>query len=227
MLPERHRTDGLAALCAEVLRTSSQCALARAAVTGTLQPAAILMAVTPEHLPPVTGTGPYLGLDFFTEAEAGVFFGRNGDRRMIVANLRASRLTVLDEQAASARARCSGPGVAARLRELAVRSFAERGSARHIPVVFASWRDEPIDGLIAAVERSISPFTPLGAGETLAGSDLADALATAADATNATLLIILDQFEEYLLYASRDRARDDLRRVWLPASASPASARTS
>ena len=104
------------------------------------------MAVTPEHLPPVTGTGPYLGLDFFTEAEAGVFFGRNGDRRMIVANLRAARLTVLYAASGVGKSSLLRAGVAARLRELAARSFAERGSARHIPVVFASWRDEPIDG---------------------------------------------------------------------------------
>jgi len=40
---------------------------------------------------------------------------------------------------------------AAKLAELARRSIEQRGFARHIPVVFSSWRDEPTGELIAEI----------------------------------------------------------------------------
>ena len=38
---------------------------------------------------------PYVGLDSFGEEDAGLFFGRDAERKRIIGNLRASRLTVL------------------------------------------------------------------------------------------------------------------------------------
>ena len=51
--------------------------------------------------PPSWGSGavsadaPYVGLDYFLEEDAGLFFGRDAERKRIVGNLRASRLTLL------------------------------------------------------------------------------------------------------------------------------------
>ena len=38
---------------------------------------------------------PYVGLDYFLEEDAGLFFGRDAERKRIIGNLRASRLTLL------------------------------------------------------------------------------------------------------------------------------------
>jgi CHASE2 domain-containing sensor protein len=39
--------------------------------------------------------GPYVGLDYFAEEDAGLFFGREAERKRIIGNLQASRLTLL------------------------------------------------------------------------------------------------------------------------------------
>ncbi len=147
---------------------------------------------------------PYMGLSFYGEGDAGVFFGREAERRIIIANLRASRLTLLYAQSGVGKSSLIRAGVAARLRALAKESHAERGSPRHIPVVFSSWRDDPVEDLIAESEAAISPFVRQGPPPRLPRDDLPAALETATRATGATLLIILDQFEEYFLYRSRE-----------------------
>ncbi len=38
---------------------------------------------------------PYVGLDPYSEGDAPFFFGREGEQRIITANLRSSRLTLL------------------------------------------------------------------------------------------------------------------------------------
>ena len=43
-------------------------------------------------------TAPYVGLSFYTEEDAPLFFGRGGERHVIMGNLRASRLTLLYAQ---------------------------------------------------------------------------------------------------------------------------------
>ena len=74
-----------------------------------------------------------------------------------------------------------------------------------IPVVFSSWRDEPTDDLIRGDPGRPWPRSCLVAAldeleHCPSGSMSIDA---ASEAANATVLIILDQFEEYFLYQSR------------------------
>src|SRR5215208_2425995 len=66
-------------------------------------------------------TGPYVGLDFFGEADADVFFGRDDERKMIIGNLRASRLTLLYAESGVGKSSLLRAGVAARLRRQAER----------------------------------------------------------------------------------------------------------
>ncbi|HYZ88082.1 MAG TPA: hypothetical protein VE620_02185, partial [Myxococcales bacterium] len=47
---------------------------------------------------PLDRAGPYVGLDYFAERDADLFFGRDAERQMIIGNLRASRLTLLYAQ---------------------------------------------------------------------------------------------------------------------------------
>jgi WD40 repeat protein len=142
-----------------------------------------------------------VGLSFYMEEFAGLFFGRDSERTLVIGNLRAARLTILYAPSGVGKSSLLRAGVAARLRELARRSVVDRGSARFIPIVFASWRDEPLDDLIGEIERTVQPFTSDPRLE-LPRSGLEEAIKAASAATGATLLVLLDQFEEYFLYGA-------------------------
>ena len=82
---------------------------------------------------------PYVGLDCFREDDAGLFFGRDAERKRIIGNLRASRLTLLYAE--------SGVGKSSLLRAGVARGSAagraRAGSARFVPFVFSAWRGDP------------------------------------------------------------------------------------
>ena len=73
--------------------------------------------------------------------------------------------------------------------------------------MFSSWHDEPTDELIGEIQQAIIPFLPAASPPAPAPRRLDEAIEAASTATDATLLVILDQFEEYFLYRSRE-ARD-------------------
>lgn len=143
--------------------------------------------------------GPYVGLDYFHEEDAALFFGREAERKRIIGNLRASRLTLLYAESGVGKTSLLRAGVSARLRELAARTH-------HVPVVYSAWRGDPTAGLIDATETAL--------GLTLPHDALEDAIADATARSDATPLFILDQFEEHFLYAADDEERfdDDLAR---------------
>jgi sugar lactone lactonase YvrE len=147
-----------------------------------------------------TGGSPYIGLAYYTQNEAAIFFGRDAERTVLISNLRASRLTLLYAQSGTGKSSLLRAGVAARLGELARRGLEQRGTAGNIPVVFSSWRDEPTDELIAEIQRSIIPFLPEASLPETTHQRLEEAIDAATKAANATLLVMLDQFEEYLIY---------------------------
>jgi WD40 repeat protein len=147
---------------------------------------------------------PYVGLTFYTQEDAAMFFGRDTARTVLISNLRAARLTLLYAQSGAGKSSLLRAGVAARLEELAQRSLQQRGSARNIPVVFSSWRDDPTVELIQEIRRAVIPFVPGATAAEFAHAELEEALEAAGKATDATLLVMLDQFEEYFLYRSRE-----------------------
>ena len=153
----------------------------------------------------VTAESPYVGLSYFTEAESDFFVGRDSERQIIVANLRSSRLTLLYAGSGVGKSSLIRAGVAARLSDFGKRSLEGRGSAGYVPVVFSSWRDDPVEDLIGEIEAALGAYAPNGAGPvTLPRGSLPEAMAAATAAVDATLLIILDQFEEYFLYRLRE-----------------------
>jgi CHASE2 domain-containing sensor protein len=153
--------------------------------------------------------GPYVGLDYFVEGDAGRFFGRDDERKRIIGNLRAARLTLLYAESGVGKTSLLRAGVAARIRQLAARN----DSARFVPVVFSSWRNDPTPGLIAAMEAAVQPL----AGDRrlrLARDGLAEAIEGVTASLDATPLLILDQFEEHFLYepGGEDGFDDELAR---------------
>jgi hypothetical protein len=97
--------------------------------------------------------GPFIGLRPFGEAEAAFFFGRDDDRRIIAANLRANRLTLLYGPSGVGKSSILVAGVAHDLREQARRNRSRRGAPQFAVVVFDSWKDDPVAGVLQAVER--------------------------------------------------------------------------
>jgi CHASE2 domain-containing sensor protein len=161
-----------------------------------------------------TTDGPYVGLDYFVEDDAGRFFGRDGERKRIIGNLRASRLTLLYAESGVGKTSLLRAGVSARIRQLTARSIAERGSTRYVPVVFSSWRTDPTVGLIEAIESAVRTVLRDDDELALPHDALDHAIEHVTKSTDATPLLILDQFEEHFLYepSGEDGFDDELAR---------------
>jgi WD40 repeat protein len=170
---------------------------------------------------------PYVGLSFYTEADADFFFGRDAERQVIMGNLRASRLTLLYAESGVGKSSLLRAGAAARLDELARMKLAT-GDAMQVPVVFSSWKDDPIEALINQIGQTANSYLDDAAAVELDRHSLAEAIKAAVNAIDRSdsqvsgrdadwdgedaghdrmasrLLVILDQFEEYFLYSSRE-----------------------
>jgi hypothetical protein len=154
-------------------------------------------------VPAAPEVGPYKGLANFTEEDAAFFFGREREREIISANLRARPITLLYGASGVGKTSLLRAGVVPDLLDLATESVEELGTPEFIPIVFSSWRDDPVIGLIEAIEASVQRFldAPLRLPRL---SGLVNAIELAANVSDAYLLVILDQFEEYFLYHADD-----------------------
>ena len=131
---------------------------------------------------------PYVGLVPFTEADAPYFFGRETEQRIIASNLMASRLTLLYG--------ASGVGKSSVLRAGVAYDLQQQG---HAVVVFAEWHTDPLPALRNAIAEEVNRVT----GSEIApdtGDTLRAFLTACGDQLDNPLIIILDQFEEFLLY---------------------------
>jgi WD40 repeat protein len=147
---------------------------------------------------------PYFGLDYFDEKFGGWFFGREAESGKIITNLRAARLTLLHAESGVGKSSLLRAGVAWRMRKLADDSLARRGTVRSVPVVFSLWKDDPLKDLSVMIRAAIAPYLAGRPEPELPAGRLDETIAAAADALNASLFIMLDQFEEYFLYRSRE-----------------------
>lgn len=142
---------------------------------------------------------PYVGLTYFTEEYVDFFFGRDNETALIIGNLRASRLTLLYAESGVGKSSVLRAGVVARLHDFAERDRQGGGRPRLVPVVFSSWSGRPVAGLVQAIAEAIRPYLAEAEAPELP-EDLEAALEAASEALDATLLVILDQFEEHFLY---------------------------
>jgi WD40 repeat protein len=161
-------------------------------------------------------TTPFKGLTNFEETDYRIFFGRDRERRLIGATLLASRFTVIYGASGVGKSSLLRAGVVHDLRERALADLAERGpqserrGPRFIPLVFSDWRDDPIPALDAAIRAAAEPLVHGSLPEPFVGRKLDELVQSWNDATGATLVVVLDQFEEYLLShgVERDEAED-------------------
>jgi phospholipase C len=144
---------------------------------------------------------PYKGLVPYEEGDARYFFGRDRERRVISAALRASRLTVLYGESGAGKSSVLAAGVAHDLRD----------DPEYTLVLFRDWHTEPTAGLRDATRALLSKlpdFTPNSAeGKP---NDLRALFQTWTRATKRSLLIVLDQFEEYFQYHPNDKGEGTL-----------------
>lgn len=150
---------------------------------------------------PHSHQAPFKGLTPYTEEDADFFFGREPELEIITANLMASRLTLLYGESGVGKSSVLRAGVAYQLRRLARQNLMEEGTPEFNVVVFSSWRDDPLTGLINRVRDSVSSILKDRQSEAGKSSgSLSQILQTSAEIVGGELFIILDQFEEYFLY---------------------------
>ena len=134
-------------------------------------------------------SSPFKGLAAFGDSavDALLFFGRGREREAIVANLRASRLTVLYGPSGVGKSSLLRAGVAQHLRAL----------GDGVVIVHDAWAEDPVSGVIAAAHEADPELGPT--------AGLVDTVAAAAQ-RNGGAYLLLDQFEEYFLYHGSDGA---------------------
>ena len=160
------------------------------------------------------GTSPYKGLAPFEDSEldALLFFGRDGEREVITANLQASRLTVLYGPSGCGKSSVLRAGVAHALRRQAEANLDEGREPEHAVVVFDRWSDDPAEGIAAAVAEAITPLAgalPDGNG----ALPLSERVGAWARRLGGELYLILDQAEEYFLYRPTDEEDEFAREL--------------
>jgi WD40 repeat protein len=166
------------------------------------------MTVTVSPKPPqLVGEAPYVGLTHFTEEYADRFFGRETEYGVIVGNLSASRLTLLYAESGVGKSSLLRAGVAARIHEQALRDMASGRPPRFVVAVFSSWTDDAVAGIVDAVCGALEPFVD---GRVELPTNLESAIETATSLVDTTLLVILDQFEEYFLYHRNEHGGETL-----------------
>jgi WD40 repeat protein len=155
---------------------------------------------------PVAPKTPYVGLVPYSEDDADFFFGRDEERWIVAANLRADRLTILYGPSGVGKTSLLQAGVLPDLREEAGGTTLRVGRKPVAVCTFRAWQDEPLPRLMDALREAAAE--PLG-GAVLPvwerGDSVVEALRAWTDGLQ-TLLVVLDQFEDYFLYHD-DEAR--------------------
>ncbi|MGD0273223.1 MAG: PQQ-binding-like beta-propeller repeat protein [Gaiellaceae bacterium] len=143
--------------------------------------------------------GPYRGLRPFgdSDLDALLFFGRERERAVLVANLLVARLTVLYGPSGVGKSSLVRAGVVHELR-----AQIDRDGRSGRVVVYERWAGDPRAGLAAAIEEACGPLGPV--------AGLADVAAAASQRIGGPLYLILDQFEEYFLYQDARQLTTDL-----------------
>src|SRR3954469_24099689 len=90
---------------------------------------------------------PFKGLAHYTEKDAAFFFGRDRERKVIIANLKARPLTLLYGESGVGKSSLLRAGVASQLLHLARENVEEVGTPEFVPVTFSAWRDDPVRDL--------------------------------------------------------------------------------
>ncbi|XVU30277.1 hypothetical protein ACQPZJ_25270 [Actinoplanes sp. CA-054009] len=137
---------------------------------------------------------PFKGLQPYTEQDGDYFFGRDADRDLVTANLLASRLTVLYGPSGVGKSSLLQAGVVRHLHQLAESEFSYLAVGRAVVVYFSSWRDDPLDGLGAALQAVASPQEPARRPLSV------EMIREVSERLDADVVLLLDQAEDFVTY---------------------------
>jgi hypothetical protein len=136
---------------------------------------------------------PYVGLIPFTEADSRYFFGRTKEVNLIIANMFASRLTLLYGKSGVGKSSILNAGVMPEL----------RNRKDLAGVIFKDWRQGPSIGLMTSIYNATKDRTRIKIEPLSRYRSLKDFFHEYLDSNpNIRLMIILDQFEDFFLYNS-------------------------
>lgn len=142
---------------------------------------------------------PYQGLQPFDKKNSEYFFGRVSDRERIISNLRVAPLTVLYGASGVGKTSVLQAGVVAELEK----------APRTVVASFLTWQKPD---LLSALKDTILQALPPSSGDSKIPIDPAlpfdDFLVAVSRRVRGDVLIILDQFEEYFLYAPSTEVDD-------------------
>jgi WD40 repeat protein len=160
------------------------------------------------ELPGDPPMSPYVGLVPYGEQDAAFFFGRADETRIVSGNLRASDLTLLYGASGVGKTSLLRAGVIHGLREQASRTrLALSERAPFAVCAFSSWRDSPLPALMETIRATTAEVVE--SDDVPAwheGEAPVDALRAWTEQVR-TLLVVLDQFEDYFLYHPEESGR--------------------
>jgi hypothetical protein len=143
---------------------------------------------------------PYKGLIPYQEEDAELFFGRDAERDLVVANLMASRFTVVYGISGVGKSSLLRAGVKHYLRGVARENQRTHGTPQLGIVVFSAWRDNPLPSLLHGIAQGVAEAWQIADASRLdvsAGRHLDEALRVGAENVDGEFVVILDQFEDY------------------------------
>src|SRR5262245_5402890 len=148
-----------------------------------------------------TQSTPLVGLVPYGESDAAYFFGRDVEKRVVGGNLRASALTLLYGASGVGKTSLLRAGVVHDLRgRRDTTVLVDSGRAPFTVCVFSGWRDDPLPGLMETIrEATAEALDGAELPPWSRGADVAETLRGWTEKVR-TLLVILDQFEDYFLY---------------------------
>ncbi len=151
------------------------------------------------------GPIPFKGFDPYLEEDWDNFFGREREKQVVASNLIASRLTLLHADSGVGKTSLLRAGVVSEFLAKARREISERRPLRFLPVVFDAWKDEePIKAIMRSIQASFDALGVPAGDPALSGeesepppSPFIAALTQWTARLDGSLLIVLDQFEQY------------------------------
>lgn len=159
-----------------------------------------MAASSPNPLAPPAGNVPYVGLRPFEASESDRFFGRGRDAGLLCDKILSGRLTILYAQ--------SGLGKSSLLRAMVIPRLEENHSR---VIYFDAWAQE--EPLLLLKDALASAANALGFADADRGSPTLTELARIlCSADDSGLVLVLDQFEEFLVHhgESLDPLRNEL-----------------
>jgi hypothetical protein len=169
------------------------------------------MTAKPQDTNPVTT--PYVGLMPFTEKEAVYFFGRTADQEVVATNLRAARMTIFYGASGVGKSSLLNAGVLPYLKRISTASILPDEPPEFILVVLREWANNPIESLrlrikeaveTAVKEGKIAHLKPEDVEKTARANErscnMSELLKNWTNLIKTSLLIILDQFEDFFLH---------------------------